>query len=51
MSRDGARREAVAHFPVLTHAASIAEIDKLGLKPEVRKSLMHDTAAKVFTLD
>ena len=38
-------------FPVLTHAGSINEIDKLGLKPESRKALMHDTAAKVFKLD
>jgi predicted TIM-barrel fold metal-dependent hydrolase len=38
-------------FPVLTHAASIAEIDKLGLKDEARKALMHDTAVKVFKLD
>lgn len=38
-------------FPVLTHAASIAEIDKLGLKEEARKALLHDTAAKVFKLD
>jgi len=35
-------------FPVLTHAASIAEVDKLGLRPEARKALMHDTARKVF---
>ncbi|MFI5399615.1 MAG: amidohydrolase family protein [SAR324 cluster bacterium] len=38
-------------FPVLTHAASIAEIDTLGLKEEARKALLHDTAAKVFKLD
>ena len=38
-------------FPVLTHAASIAEIDKLGLKEEARKALLHDTAVKVFKLD
>lgn len=38
-------------FPVLTHATSIAEIDKLGLKEEARKALMHDTAVKVFKLD
>jgi len=38
-------------FPVLTHAASIAEIDALGLKEDARKALLHDTAAKVFKLD
>jgi len=38
-------------FPVLTHAASIAEIDSLGLKEDARKALLHDTAAKVFKLD
>lgn len=38
-------------FPVLTHAASISEIDGLGLKPEARRALLHDTAAKVFNLD
>ncbi len=37
-------------FPVLTHAASVAEVDKLGLKPEARKALMHDTAKKVFKI-
>jgi predicted TIM-barrel fold metal-dependent hydrolase len=38
-------------FPVLTHAASIAEVDQLRLKDDARKALMHDTAAKVFKLD
>ena len=37
-------------FPVLTHARAIEEVDKLGLKPEARKALMHDTAKKVFKL-
>ena len=38
-------------FPVLKQAESIAAIDQLGLKPEARKALLHDTAAKVFNLD
>jgi len=38
-------------FPVLTHADSLAEIDRLGLKPEARKALLHDTARAVFRLD
>ncbi|MFZ4649197.1 MAG: amidohydrolase family protein [Rubrivivax sp.] len=37
-------------FPVVTHAQSLAEIDALGLKPEARKALLHDTAVKVFRL-
>lgn len=38
-------------FPVLSHAQSLAEIDQLGLKPEAKKALLHDTACKVFKLD
>ena len=38
-------------FPVLKQAESIEAIDQLGLKPEARKALLHDTAAKVFGLD
>jgi predicted TIM-barrel fold metal-dependent hydrolase len=38
-------------FPVLTHAASIAEVDKLNLKPEAKKALLHDTAVKAFRLN
>ncbi|MBI2227241.1 MAG: amidohydrolase family protein, partial [Betaproteobacteria bacterium] len=38
-------------FPVLTQAQAIAEVDKLQLRPEARKALLHDTAAKVFNLD
>lgn len=37
-------------FPVLTQAQSLAEVEKLDLKPEARKALLHDTAAKVFGL-
>jgi predicted TIM-barrel fold metal-dependent hydrolase len=38
-------------FPVLTHAAALAELDKLDLKPEAKKALLHDTAKKAFNLD
>jgi hypothetical protein len=37
-------------FPVLTQAQSLAELEKLELKPEARKALLHDVAAKVFNL-
>lgn len=37
-------------FPVLTHAVAVAEVDKLNLKPEAKKALLHDTAKKVFNL-
>jgi len=37
-------------FPVLTQAAALADVEKLDLKPEARKALLHDTAAHVFNL-
>jgi predicted TIM-barrel fold metal-dependent hydrolase len=38
-------------FPVINHEQSLAQIEQLGLKPEARKALLHDTARKVFKLD
>jgi len=37
-------------YPLILHKESLAQIDKLGLKPEALQSLLHDTAAKVFKL-
>ena len=37
-------------FPVLTQAAALAEVDKLDLKPQAKKALLHDAAAKAFNL-
>ena len=38
-------------YPVLKQAESIKQVDELGLKPEARKALLHDAAAKAFKLD
>jgi predicted TIM-barrel fold metal-dependent hydrolase len=38
-------------FPVLTQAQALADVQEMDLKPEARKALLHDTAAKVFNLN
>jgi predicted TIM-barrel fold metal-dependent hydrolase len=37
-------------FPVLTQAAALAEVDKLDLKPDAKKALLHDAAQAAFNL-
>ncbi len=38
-------------YPLISHAESLEQIDRLALKPEARRALLHDTAVKVFKLD
>jgi predicted TIM-barrel fold metal-dependent hydrolase len=35
-------------YPLILHSESLSQIEQLDLKPEARRSLLHDTAAKVF---
>jgi predicted TIM-barrel fold metal-dependent hydrolase len=37
--------------PLILHEESLAQIDAMDLKPEARRALLHDTAARVFKLN
>lgn len=35
-------------YPLILHQESLAQIEALGLKPEAKQALLHDTAASIF---
>ena len=38
-------------FPVLRFQRTVAEIDELGLKPEVRRKFMRDNVIRIYGLE
>lgn len=38
-------------YPLIQHDESLQQVDYLGLKPEAKQKLLHDTAVEVFGLD
>ena len=38
-------------YPLIQHDESLSQVEDLGLKPEARTKLLHDTAAEVFDFD